>query len=171
MGARGRGAAVLAYRRIDRGWIGDLRRIAPGICELSPNINLDFTPALVFPERNNLITGLCQAIVIVKAAAKSGTFITARQALEQGRAVLAVPGHPMDAHTTGCNVLIRDGACLVCIVDDILQAIHSATQQTTPQPLIVGQTRPQTIQATLPLPPGKTQAYQTQRRDLVQTLH
>ena len=69
--------------------------------------------ARFFPKRNRLISGLCQAVVIVEAAAKSGTFITAsfitaRQALEQGREVLVVPGHPMDARAAGCNVLIRD---------------------------------------------------------------
>ena len=80
--------------------------------------------------------------MIVEAAAKSGTFITATQALEQGREVLAVPGHSMDTHTTGCNVLICDGACFVRIVDDILQAVYPATQQTTPQPPMVGRTRP-----------------------------
>ena len=90
--------------------------------------------ARFFPKRNRLISGLCQAVVIVEAVAvavavaKSSTFITTRQALEQGREVLAVPGHPMDARAAGCNVLIRDGACLVRSVDDILQAIYPATQ-------------------------------------------
>ena len=127
--------------------------------------------ARFFPKRNRLISGLCQAVVIVEAAAKSGTFITARQALDQGREVLAVPGHPMDARAAGCNVLIRDGACLVRSVDDILQAIYPATHQPPPQPPMTGQSRPQIIQTTLPLPPSKTQAYQTRRKDLVQTLH
>ena len=127
--------------------------------------------ARFFPKRNRLISGLCQAVVIVEAAAKFGTFITARQALDQGREVLAVPGHPMDARAAGCNVLIRDGACLVRSVDDILQAIYPATHQPPPQPPMTGQSRPQIIQTTLPLPPSKTQAYQTRRKDLVQTLH
>ena len=124
--------------------------------------------ARFFPKRNRLISGLCQAVVIVEAAAKSGTFITARQALEQGREVLAVPGHPMDARAAGCNVLIRDGACLVRSVDDILQAIYPATQQPPPLSPMAAQKRPETIQATLPLPHGKTQPYQTRRKDLVQ---
>ena len=127
--------------------------------------------ARFFPKQNRLISGLCQAVVIVEAAAKSGTFITARQALEQGREVLAVPGHPMDARAAGCNVLIRDGACLVRRIDDILQAIYPATQHPSPQPPLASQLRPQTIQATLPLPPGTTRAYQTRRKDLVETLH
>ena len=127
--------------------------------------------ARFFPKRNRLISGLCQAVVILEAAAKSGTFITARQALEQGYEVLAVPGHPMDARAAGCNVLIRDGTCLVRSVDDILQAIYPATHQPPPQTPMADQIRPQAIQATLPLPPSKTHAYQTRRKDLVQTLH
>ena len=127
--------------------------------------------ARFFPKRNRLISGLCQAVVNVETGAKSGTFITARQALEQGREVLAVPGHPMDARAAGCNVLICDGACLVRSVDDILKASYPATHQPPPQTPMADQIRPQAIQATLPLPPSKTHAYQTRRKDLVQTLH
>ncbi|MEX0308715.1 MAG: DNA-processing protein DprA, partial [Tateyamaria sp.] len=62
-----------------------------------------------FPARNRIISGLAQATVVVEAAAKSGSLITARDALDLGRDVLAVPGHPMDARASGCNMLIRDG--------------------------------------------------------------
>ena len=62
-----------------------------------------------FPARNRIISGLAQAVVVVEAAAKSGSLITARNALDQGRDVLAVPGHPFDARAWGCNMLIRDG--------------------------------------------------------------
>lgn len=123
--------------------------------------------ARFFPKRNRLISGLCQAVVNVETGAKSGTFITARQALEQGREVLAVPGHPMDARAAGCNVLIRDGACLVRSVDDILKANFPATHQPPPQTPMADQIHPQAIQTTLPLPPSKTHAYQTRRKDLV----
>ena len=74
----------------------------------------------------------------------------------------------MDARAAGCNVLIRDGACLVRSVDDILQAIYPATHP--PQTTVANQIRAQAIQATLPLPPSKKNAYQTRRKDLVQTL-
>jgi DNA processing protein len=76
-----------------------------------------------FPRRNRLISGLSQAVVVVEAAAKSGSLITARDALDQGREVLAVPGHPFDARAAGCNMLIRDGATLVRGTRDVLDAL------------------------------------------------
>lgn len=89
-----------------------------------------------FPARNRIVSGLCQATVVVEAAAKSGSLITARGALDQGREVLAVPGHPLDARASGCNMLIRDGARLVRSVDDVLEAlapIASAPQDSPAQ--------------------------------------
>ncbi|WP_299082799.1 DNA-processing protein DprA [uncultured Ruegeria sp.] len=76
-----------------------------------------------FPRRNRIISGLAQAVVVVEAAAKSGSLITARDALDQGREVLAVPGHPFDARAAGCNLLIRDGATLVRSADDVVDAL------------------------------------------------
>ena len=76
-----------------------------------------------FPARNRIISGLCAGIVIVEAAAKSGSLITARGALDQGRDVMAVPGHPFDARASGSNFLIRDGATLVRSAEDILDAL------------------------------------------------
>ncbi|WP_172296478.1 DNA-processing protein DprA [Pseudoruegeria sp. HB172150] len=76
-----------------------------------------------FPARNRIISGLAQAVVVVEAAAKSGSLITARNALDQGREVMAVPGHPFDARAAGCNMLIRDGAMLVRGAQDVVDAI------------------------------------------------
>jgi len=79
-----------------------------------------------FPRRNRLIAGLAHAVVVVEAADGSGSLITARDALDQGREVMAVPGHPMDARAAGCNRLIRDGARLVAGVEDVIAALEDS---------------------------------------------
>ncbi len=76
-----------------------------------------------FPSRNRIVAGLCRAVVVVEAAAKSGSLITARDAADLGRDVLAVPGHPIDARAGGCNILIRDGATLVRDAADVIEAL------------------------------------------------
>jgi DNA processing protein len=72
-----------------------------------------------FPRRNRIIAGWSKAVVVVEAAQKSGALVTARVALEEGRDVLAVPGHPSQAASAGCNQLIRDGAPLVRDAQDV----------------------------------------------------
>lgn len=87
-----------------------------------------------FPRRNRIISGLCRALVVVEAAARSGSLITARTALDQGREVLAVPGHPFDARSGGCNMLLRDGARLVRHSDDVLEALPQQSTLPLPDP-------------------------------------
>lgn len=77
-----------------------------------------------FPARNRLISGLAQATIVVEAAPRSGSLITARDALDLGRDVMAVPGHPFDGRAGGCNMLIRDGATLVRSAQDVLDALR-----------------------------------------------
>lgn len=76
-----------------------------------------------FPVRNRLISGLSCAVIVTEAAVKSGSLITARTALDQGRDVMAVPGHPLDGRAGGCNLLLRDGATLVRSAQDVLEAL------------------------------------------------
>jgi DNA processing protein len=77
-----------------------------------------------FPSRNRIVSGLARALVVVEAAERSGSLLTARDALDQGREVLAVPGHPFDPRAAGCNQLIRDGAVLVRSAQDVLEALE-----------------------------------------------
>lgn len=76
-----------------------------------------------FPLRNRIVAGLARAVIVVEAAAKSGSLITAKAALDYGRDVMAVPGHPFDARASGCNMLIRDGALLVRGPQDVAEAL------------------------------------------------
>jgi len=76
-----------------------------------------------FPSRNRIIAGLAAGTVVIEAAPKSGSLITARRAGDYGREVMAVPGSPIDPRAQGCNLLIRDGATLVQSAADVLEAV------------------------------------------------
>jgi DNA processing protein len=76
-----------------------------------------------FPQRNRIISGLALAVVVVEAADGSGSLITAEFAMDQGRAVLAVPGNVLGGRNAGAHALLRDGAKLVECADDILEEI------------------------------------------------
>jgi DNA processing protein len=80
--------------------------------------------AAEFPRRNRLISGLALGIVVIEAAKRSGSLITARFALEQGREVFAVPGSPLDPRTYGSNGLLKQGATLVTEAADVISVLH-----------------------------------------------
>lgn len=80
-----------------------------------------------FPSRNRIIAGLAAGTLVVEAAPKSGSLITARLAGEFGREVMAIPGSPLDSRSRGCNQLIRDGAVLVQGPEDVIELLEGFT--------------------------------------------
>ena len=90
-----------------------------------------------FPRRNRIISGAAFGVIVVEAAARSGSLYTARFANDQGRLVFAVPGSPLDPRSAGCNKLIRDGATLVTSADDIDAEVRPLIGRPLPERPIV----------------------------------
>jgi DNA processing protein len=125
--ARGRTVAVMGCG-IDIIYPPENRKLAEAIVAGSGGVLSELpvgTPPIAenFPTRNRLISGLCLGVVIVEAAEKSGSLITARMALEQDRQVFAVPGSPLTGRTRGSNRLLKEGARLVDCVEDVLEEL------------------------------------------------
>lgn len=95
-----------------------------------------------FPWRNRIIAGLGLGTIVVEAAPKSGSLITARQANEFGREVMAVPGSPLDPRAQGCNQLIRDGATLIQTAQDVIASVEPLFGGSLRQPEDVFGSRP-----------------------------
>ncbi len=121
---------------------GTIAAVAGGVDVVYPQENRDLQQAIAggglivsemppgtkpqarhFPRRNRLISGLSLGVLVVEAALRSGSLITARMALEQGREVFAVPGSPLDPRARGSNDLIRQGATLVESADDVNEVL------------------------------------------------
>jgi DNA processing protein len=85
-----------------------------------------------FPRRNRVIAGWGVGVLVVEAAARSGALVTARAALDEGREVMAVPGHPSQPGSAGTNALIRDGAVLVRDAGDVAEALGLAWTPSVP---------------------------------------
>jgi DNA processing protein len=124
---------------------GTVAALAGGLANIYPEENLPLARAIVeqggalltemplnwvprardFPRRNRLISGLSLGVVVVEAAKRSGSLITARLALEQNREVFAVPGSPLDPRAEGCNYLIQQGARLTTGAADVVDGLEN----------------------------------------------
>ena len=131
-GALGSGTvAVLAggvdhvYPKENKGLYDQLRETGAVISEMPPGT---VPQARHFPKRNRIISGMARGVLVVEAAPRSGSLITARLALEQDREVFAVPGSPLDARARGANDLLRQGAQLIESAEEILDCLRDITR-------------------------------------------
>ena len=113
-----------------------LASIVSGTGAAISEMPLDHGPrAADFPRRNRLISGASVGVVIIEAAHRSGSLITARMAGEQGREVFAVPGSPLDPRSAGANDLIKQGVALVTSADDIINVVNPILRRPIETPL------------------------------------
>ena len=125
------GGVDIVYPEENRGLHEALARQGAVVAELP----LETEPqARHFPRRNRLISGMALGVVVVEAAARSGSLITARFALEQGRDVFAVPGSPLDPRCRGSNDLLRHGAILTEGAEDVLAQLGAQLKHPAPPP-------------------------------------
>ncbi len=130
------GGVDIVYPEQNRGLYDALRRQGAVVAE-SP---LGSEPqARHFPRRNRIISGMALGVLVVEAAARSGSLITARYALEQGREVFAVPGSPLDPRCRGANDLLRRGATLTESAEDVLTQLGPLVRGTVPPPLPIAE--------------------------------
>ena len=125
---------------------GLYREIAEGgalVAEMPPGTE---PKAKHFPRRNRIIAGLSLGVVVVEAALRSGSLLTARMAVDEGRELFAVPGSPLDPRCRGSNDLLRHGAILTETAEDVVAALTGAlgprTRRIAPRPRLAGDTAP-----------------------------
>ncbi|PTV95888.1 DNA processing protein [Rhodobacter aestuarii] len=123
------GGIDVIYPQENKALAEKIAKMGLRLSELPPGVE---PQARHFPQRNRIIAALSRATLVVEAAARSGSLLTARMALDYGREVMAVPGHPMDARASGCNMLIRDGATLIRGAEDVLEALGAPPETIKP---------------------------------------
>jgi DNA processing protein len=128
-GALAHGTAAVLAGGLDHPYPPQNLKLHGAICERGAVVSEaplgTIARARDFPRRNAIISGLSQAVVIIEAALRSGSLITARAAADQGREVMAVPGSPLDPRARGSNALIKQGAALIESADDVIAALGS----------------------------------------------
>jgi DNA processing protein len=117
------GGVDIVYPEENTGLYEDIRTRGVMISEIAAGTK---PQARHFPRRNRLISGMARGTLVIEAAMRSGSLITARFAADQGREVFAVPGSPLDPRARGCNNLIRQGAVLVESAADVLDVLEGA---------------------------------------------
>lgn len=122
------GGIDVVYPRENAGLYAEIAARGVVISEVPPGVH---PQARHFPRRNRLISGLALGVVVVEAGLHSGSLITARMALEQGREVFAVPGSPLDPRARGTNHLIRQGAALTETAEDVLDIVDGQIERPT----------------------------------------
>ncbi|WP_421724640.1 DNA-processing protein DprA [Bauldia sp.] len=138
---------------------GTVAVLAGGMDRIYPPDNVDLAEAIIaqggaqitempfgwvprgrdFPRRNRIVSGVALGVVVVEAATRSGSLITARLAGEQGRLVFAVPGSPLDPRAAGSNRLIKDGAHMVTEVADVTAELAPMLDRPPPEPTEMGE--------------------------------
>ncbi len=119
------GGADVLYPRENKDLYENIKANGAVVSEMPPGTE---PQAAYFPRRNRIISGASAGVIIVEGTPKSGSLITARFALDQGREVFGVPGSPLDPRAQGPNGLIRDGAVLVRSADDVLEELGRARE-------------------------------------------
>jgi DNA processing protein len=119
------GGADVLYPRENKDLYNNIKANGAVVSEMPPGTE---PQAAYFPRRNRIISGASAGVIIVEGTPRSGSLITARFALDQGREVFGVPGSPLDPRAQGPNGLIRDGAILVRSADDVLEELGHGTE-------------------------------------------
>jgi DNA processing protein len=152
-GSLATGTAAVLAGGLDKPYPPQNTKLHEAICERGAVISEaplgTVARARDFPRRNNIISGLSRAVVVIEAALRSGSLITARAAADQGRDVMAAPGSPLDPRARGSNALIKQGATLVESAEDVIAAME-ALGGATRRPISAGPL----FEATAPPAPG-----------------